>query len=138
MYIAKHIRFKEKRCAYSINNDIRILTIQRLVIKSKQRDSSRKLFIKYLKILPQKHCKLYLKEKTAHTKNFVCINRDNKLLQHIFLVKFQRKQTTKMWNYKNFSDFMIIFLLKGNSRIITHIFLSKQINDSEFMSHYWS
>ena len=63
MYIAKHIRFKEKRCAYSINNDIRILTIQRLEIKSKQRDSSHKMDIKCLKILPEKHCNFYLKEK---------------------------------------------------------------------------
>ena len=77
MYIAKHIRFKEKRCAYSITNDIRILTIQRLEIKSRQRDSSHKLDIKSLKLLLQKQFLTLSQRERPPTINFVCIHRNN-------------------------------------------------------------
>ncbi len=42
-----------ERCAFSIKNDIRILTIQRLQIKPKQRDLVHKMFINIVNVLPK-------------------------------------------------------------------------------------
>ena len=113
MYIAKDLRFKEKRCAFSIKNDIRILTIQRLVIKSKQRDSSRKLFIKSLKILP-KNIVSFISKRRPPTLKFLCVLIG--IINYYSIsssLDLKENKPQKCEITKNFSDFIIVFLAKG-------------------------